>query len=296
LRKKRAEKLWKRLRENSFFRFCRRLLRRYSRHDISRQGAALSYYLLFTMFPLLIFLSALLGRLEVELEPVLKALGAVLPEAVVELCETYLTYVSEIDSGALLWFSLVFSVYFPMRSANCLLRGVRRAYGIGRPARPLLYYLRLFLYTLCLIVLIGVALMLTVVGGRLLSWVGRWMALPGLFVRLWPALRFALLAVFLFAALGTLYALAQDRPQKPRGILPGTLAALLAWMALSLGFSFYVEHFANYSVIYGALGAVIILLIWLHLSAVTVLLGAELNAMLAESNKRNRSPGEEKTI
>ena len=60
----------------------------------------------------------------------------------------------------------------------------------------------------------------------------------------------------------------------------GALCALVAWMLLSVGFSFYVENFANYSVIYGTLGAVIVLLIWLFLSAATLIMGAEVNGMI----------------
>lgn len=281
--------LWKRLERSRSFRFVRTLIRRYNRHDIPRQSAALSYYLLFTLFPLLIFFSALLGRLELDVQSILETLSAVLPGAVLELCETYLDYVSHSGSDTLLWFSLVFSVYFPMRAANCLLRGVRRAYGMGKPGNAIRYYFRVLLYTVCMLLVLTVALVLTMVGRRFLCWLSGWLILPAFLLSLWPWLRFLVLAVFLFAALGTLYALAQDRPQRTRGIVPGALIALLAWMGLSLGFSFYVENFANYSVIYGTLGAVIILLIWLYLSSVTVLLGAELNAMLSEK-KSGRNP------
>ena len=62
--------------------------------------------------------------------------------------------------------------------------------------------------------------------------------------------------------------------------LPGILFALLGWMLVSVGFSFNVEYFANYSVIYGALGAVVVLLMWLYMTAVILILGAELNGAL----------------
>ena len=75
-------------------------------------------------------------------------------------------------------------------------------------------------------------------------------------------------------------------------ILAGMLA-LLAWMLLSMGFSFYVENFANYSVIYGTLGAVIVLLVWLFLSAATLIMGAEVNGMIREwhQNRHREAPG-----
>jgi len=68
--------------------------------------------------------------------------------------------------------------------------------------------------------------------------------------------------------------------------VPGTLMALIFWMALSAGYSFYVEHISNYSLIYGALGAVIVLLIWLYLTAVVLIMGAEVNDLLLERRRR----------
>ena len=69
--------------------------------------------------------------------------------------------------------------------------------------------------------------------------------------------------------------------------MPGTCAALLSWLAYSVGFAFYVENMGRYSVVYGSIGAVIVLLLWLYFSAITVIMGAELNHLLAS---RPRSP------
>ena len=277
--------LWQRLSRFPAVRFVRELAGRYHAHDIPRQSAALSYYLLFALFPLLIFISSLLGLLQLNVEGILNTLSTVLPKAVVELCGAYLEYVGRTANSTMLWFSLVFSIYFPVRAANCLMQGVRRAYAVEEKIHPLIYYLRLLLYTAFLLVVVAVALVLTTVGQRLLTYLTQRLHLPPYVIGLWHYLRFVVLAVFLFAALGLLYALAQDRPQAAEGIVPGVLISLAAWMVLSMGFSFYVEHFASYSVIYGTLGAVIVLLIWLYLSSITLLLGAELNDMILARRK-----------
>ena len=73
--------------------------------------------------------------------------------------------------------------------------------------------------------------------------------------------------------------------------MPGALASLAAWMALSAGYSYYVEHFANYSVIYGTLGTVVVLLIWLYLTAAALIMGAEWNDALAAVDRGEDSRG-----
>ena len=91
----------------------------------------------------------------------------------------------------------------------------------------------------------------------------------------------------MFIALGSLYSMAQDNRKKVSEILPGTVIALFAWLIVSMFFSFYVENFANYSVIYGTLGAVIVLLIWLYVTSVILILGAEINATIDTVKSKN---------
>ena len=281
------------LRRNGAVRTAEELIRRYNFHDVGQQSAAMAYYLLFTIFPMLIFLSSLLGILKLDVEAVRGLLAHVLPKTVLDLCETYLQYVSHTASATILGFSLVFSIYFPMRAANCLVRCVRRAYGLRRPERPVRYRLRLLVFTLYLIVVIVAALALMTLGEKvLLFFVGHMELSQGL-LRIWNSLRFVILALLLFATLGILYGMSQDRRQPALYILPGALCALVAWMLLSVGFSFYVENFANYSVIYGTLGAVIVLLVWLFLSAATLIMGAEVNGMIQQRHLSRRSRPEE---
>ncbi len=261
-------------------RFVTHIANRYFRHDVDRQGAALAYYLLFAIFPFLIFLSSLLGLLDLDISGIVHALSPVLPAQVLELTEAYLGYVSQTSSTAILWFSLVFTIYFPMRAANCLMLAVRRAYHLPAPKNQLIYTFKVLLYTMFLLLTIALTLVLTTVGERTLRFLGGWIDLPDLFVELWMGLRFVVLGVVVFAAVGLLYAMAQDERQRPGNIIPGVVFSLAVWMVLSAVYSFYVENFANYSVIYGTLGTVIVLLMWLYLTAVVLIMGAEMNDTL----------------
>ena len=117
-------------------------------------------------------------------------------------------------------------------------------------------------------------------GQRVLGFFAELLEVSDWLLTLWHYLRFLLLAVIMFAALGALYAMSQDRRQPVSSIVPGAVAALAAWLAVSIGFSFYVENFANYTIVYGTLGAVVVLMVWLYLTATILIMGAELNAAL----------------
>ena len=98
-------------------------------------------------------------------------------------------------------------------------------------------------------------------------------------------MRFPAAAVVGYFALFFLYALAQDGRRPWRDLWPGTLAALAAWMGLSWLYAMYVENFANYSLLYGSIGTVVVLMIWLYMSANVLILGAELNGTLVAMRK-----------
>ena len=267
------------------------LFRRYLQHRVAVQSAALAFYLLFTVFPLLIFISSLLGLLELDVAGILQALEEVLPREVVGLAEVYLLHVGENPSRRLLAFGLVFSIYFPMRATNSLMRSVRTAYHLGPPLSTVRHVLKTLVYTVLLMTVVALTLILMTVGERLLLLAVEWLAVPLAVARAWAWLRFPVVAVAGYFALFFLYALSQDRRQPCRRLWPGTLAALMAWLAVSWLYAFYVDHIAHYSALYGSIGAIIVLMVWLNLSAAILILGAELNGVLGNLQREHAGAG-----
>ena len=271
--------------KNRFLRGAYLMGKRYLRHSVGIQSAALAFYLLFMIFPFLIFISALLGLLHLNVESILLALGEFLPREVVDLVEMYLTYVGKNSNMQLLLFGLFFSIYFPMRATNALMRSVRTAYHLGPPRNSVVHVLKTLLYTVMLILTIALTLVLMTVGDHLLGYAVVHFHLPAILAELWVKLRFPVVAVVANFALLFLYGLAQDDRQPWRNLLPGTMLALAAWMALSFLYALYVDNFANYSVLYGSIGTIIVVLIWLYMSAVVLIMGAELNGTLMSLRK-----------
>ena len=271
--------------QNRFLRGIYLLVQRFLRHNVGMQGAALAFYLLFMIFPLLIFVSSLLGLLQLNVDAILEALGDFLPREVVSFIGVYLTYVGQNPSVKLLLFGLFFSLYFPMRATNALMRSVRIAYHLGPSRGALTQLLKTLLYTAVLIATIALTLTLMTVGDRLLLYAVENFGLPRFWALLWANLRFPVAAVAGYFALFFLYALAQDGRQPWRNIWPGTITALAAWLVLNWLYASYVQNFADYSLLYGSIGTAIALLIWLYMTAVTLIMGAEFNATLISLRK-----------
>lgn len=271
----------------------RLVIQNFFEHNVGKNAAALAYYLLFALFPMLIFLSNLLGLLDLNISEIIQILQRFLPKDVVGIVESYLDHVSHTSSQSMLWFALVFTVWFPMRAAKGLMDDVRLAYHLGKPAHPVSYTIRQLVYTVVLLIVVGLTLLFSTLGKQVLGYLNhlipeKTLRISDYLLTIWQYLRFIPVGALMFAALGTLYAASLDKRQPWEEMLPGITAALLSWIVVSIGFSVYVENFANYSVIYGTLGAVIVLLMWLYMTAVILILGAELNAALRTVRQTNR--------
>lgn len=264
------------------------LVRRYYLHDVGRDSAALTYYLLFALFPLLVFISTLLGILKLDVDSVTQVLSQIVPADVMSVLESYLEYVSANASRQLLWFSLIFSVWFPMRATSCLLHSLRKAFGLGPPRKMLVNQLGILLFTVWLILTIGLTLLLVTVGRRALEFLSGLIELPAGFIDLWSYLRFIVLGVVMFLMLTVLYMLARGQRRPLKEVAPGVGISLAAWMVLSLAFSYYVENFANYSVLYGSIATVVVVL-WLYMSGTVLIMGAEYSAVILR-RRRSRLP------
>ena len=268
-----------------FGRLAGDMIRRYYVHDVARDSAALTYYLLFAIFPLLIFVSTLLGVLELDIASITAVLAPILPSDVVDIIRTYLEYVAANQSRQLLWFSLVFSIWFPMRSTGCLMHSLRKAFGRSAPENILLGQLRTLLFTIWMIFVIGLTLALVVVGRRALYFLSGFLPLSETFISVWGYLRFIILGLVMAISLGILYQLALGQRRPLREVLPGVGSSLAAWLLLSMAFSYYVGNMARYAQLYGSIATIVVVLLWLYMSGQVLILGAELSASLIHRKK-----------
>ena len=271
--------------KTGFGRLAGDMIRRYYVHDVARDSAALTYYLLFAIFPLLIFVSTLLGVLELDIASITAVLAPILPSDVVDIIRTYLEYVAANQSRQLLWFSLVFSIWFPMRSTGCLMHSLRKAFGRSAPENILLGQLRTLLFTIWMIFVIGLTLALVVVGRRALYFLSGFLPLSETFISVWGYLRFIILGLVMAISLGILYQLALGQRRPLREVLPGVGSSLAAWLLLSMAFSYYVENMARYAQLYGSIATIVVVLLWLYMSGQVLILGAELSASLIHRKK-----------
>ena len=279
----------------AFGQVCSELVRRFFSHDVGRDSAALAYYLMFALFPLMILASLVIGALNVDISSFVNDLRQFTPEDVSSVIGGYLEYVIGNHNRYLLVFSLVFSIWFPMRATNTLTHSVRKAFGRLAPENKLKNAMFVCLYSLLLIVTISVAIFLTVVGRHTLEFLSHFFRLTTLFIDLWAYLRFVLLFVVMALAIGALYTLALGERRPLWELVPGIIISLLLWMVLSIAFAYYVGNVAHYAVLYGSIATAIVVLLWLYMSAMALILGAEVAGILS-ARRENRQAAEQEAL
>lgn len=263
------------------------MLKRYFGNDVGTRAAALAYYMVFSLFPLLILAVLFISRIPISASSIRTILRPLLPADLITLLENYFFYVQRSYDQTLVNFALVFSVYFPWRAVRGLMKDVRISHGLAPAPFSLRYLAKELVCTLILPLAMLVTLLMFVFGQNVLTFILDLLP-PHTFhfsfmsLDLWDIMRFLIAAGIMGFSLGMVYWLSLDRRRSWKEVWPGIACSIVVWILASIAFSYYVEHFGDYPAIYGALGAFVILLLWLYLTAVIFIMGSEFNALLLE--------------
>jgi membrane protein len=245
-------------------------------------AAAMSYYFLLALVPLLIFLSAMLGYLPIPnlFEQLLDVLAVLVPPEAMEMVQKILASMLTPHRGGLLSFGLLSYLWTASGGFAASIEALNIAYDVQQQRRWWRDRLQALLLTLTTGVLTLVGLLLILAGPRFGKLLSDLFGVSQVFADTWPMLRLAMIFVTIVLAIEFQYYFAPNRKQRFVETLPGALVAVTGIFLSSAGMAFYLSHFANYNKTYGSLGAVIILMLWFYVVALLLIVGAEWNAEL----------------
>ena len=253
--------------------------------ELIDRAAALSYYFVFALFPTLLFLTTLIGMLPGPdlMERFMAPAQDLLPADVASLLSRTLAEIQQGAGGGLLSIGAAAALWGASRGMVSIITTLNVVYGVTNP-RP---WWRRQLVALALTVGFSVlalgALLSVVFGERVGQAAAAWAGLGGVFTGVWSLLQWPLGLLFILTGIDLVYHLAPAVRQRWYWLTPGSAFAGVAWTAVSLGLRAYVSHFANYNATYGSIGGVILLLLWLYLSGLALLIGGEVNSVIARA-------------
>jgi membrane protein len=275
----------RRLGGRAWSRALRRTVREFQDDNLTDWAAALTYYGVMSLFPMLIVLVALLGLVgqESTINTMTDSLRAAGLGDVAKNVQGPLDEIvrNKGGAGALLGIGLLVALWSASGWVGAFTRAMNTIYDVreGRPfwkLRPLQVVI-----TLATVLLISVVLLAVVVSGPIARAVGTALGIGDTAVTVWGIAKWPVLLVLLMAMVAGLYYIAPNvRQPRLRWVTPGGIVAVVIWIVASAGFGLYVSNFGSYGKTYGTLGSVITFLVWMWLSNLALMFGGALDSEL----------------
>ncbi len=275
------QKLDKLLHAHPPIRFIVNVVDVYFTKCVSRAAAELAYFLILTFFPIVICISAFLNELHLDPASLMNHADPFLPEGVLIIFRDYLTYIDTNQSSTMLFSGAFLTILFASAAVRGLMNIMRELYGRAT-FRGIGQLVASILFSVLLLATIYLSLVVVVTGNWFFHLLGQLLKLEGLVERFgtWQWVKYLLLfgIVFLFILLLYRFAAPLDKPRPP--VVPGAFGASVALATASMIFSFLMGNSTRYSLIYGSLASVIIMLVWLYLCGNILIMGNVVNYVL----------------
>lgn len=251
--------------------------------DLSAQCA---YYFLLSLFPFLIFSVTLLGFLPFTSADVLEFMAEHVPGNPSPIIEENIAMIMDVKRKGTLSLSLLFSLWTASRGMDALVYALNRAYRIKEERSFIRGTVLSVLLTLGMIIVFMSAMILTVFGEKLEQMIHLFLHIEEGNIVVSNAFRWMINLLILSLTFTLLYYIAPYKCITCKDVIPGAVLAAVGWQVSSLGFSFYINHIASFSATYGSLGGVIILMTWFYLTAMIIMIGGIINAVLPDLKKK----------
>jgi membrane protein len=265
----------------------KKMWHRIDEDDLPGLSAQMAYYFLLSMFPLLIFLFTLLPYLPIPHQDLLGFINGFAPAEVMDLIENNLDDIMHNRHGGLLSFSILGVIWSSSNGISAVVKAFNKAYNVKETRSFFASTGMNILLNLGMIIVFMMAIILPIFGKEIGVVLFSQLGFKVQFLEFWAALRWFISAVMLFLIFTGLYWIAPNTKLRCRSAFPGAGFSTIGWIVSSVALSFYVDNFSNFSITYGSIGAIIVLMLWLYITAFIIVLGGEINAFYSERNKTN---------
>jgi membrane protein len=262
--------------------------------DVFNLAAQQAYYFFFSLFPALLFVLAVASFFPLQglIDNVVTMLSRFAPQAVIDIVTSTLQGFSKQNSGGVLTFAFFVTLWSSSGAMVSIITTLNAAYDVTE-SRPW-WKTRLIAISLTvgIALFILAAMFLVIAGPTLAERLANTMGLGAAFKWTWWVLQWPVIFALVASAIGLVYYFAPDVEQDWVWITPGSVAATLLWLLVSLGLKLYYQLVPNANAAYGTIGGIMVLMLWFYCSGIALLFGAELNAEIEHSSPLGKDPGE----
>ncbi|MBC1545394.1 YihY/virulence factor BrkB family protein [Listeria sp. FSL L7-0233] len=280
------KKVVKYIKHNGIVQVGQAVSARVGRNDVSGNAAQLAYYMLFSIFPMLLIAATLLAYLHIDKDSVFNMIKEFAPDQIMDFLEDNLNTLLTQKNGGLLSIGIIATLWSASNGMNAVMKSLNKAYGVTNKRNYVVQRLLSMFFTLAMLATVGATLLLLVFGQQIGMFLINHLNFSEDFLSFWNNLRWTVTLIVIFVVFTFLYWVAPNRRSTLISVLPGALFSTIGWTVASVGFAYYVNNFGNYSATYGSIGVIIILMLWFYLTGIILMIGGELNATLAIRKKK----------
>ncbi len=272
----------------AFYRVASRCADIFLKKQITRSAAALSFFLTMSIFPFLICLNWMVGTLRVDVTEIASFFGGFIPKETLSVINDYLAYIENSQSLPMLIGGLVLMATTSSSAFRTIRTAMDDIYARSRP-RPLWTWVFSFLASFVFLLSVYFCILILLTGGWFLKLLTQHFGIAPL-IDHWSWIRFLVLFLFVLLMVYGLNRVAAPRGrEEPRiSVIGGALLTAFALVVVSILFSFFIGLSARYSLVYGSLASVIILMVWLYACCNILFIGSILNAVLFQRHHPRR--------
>ena len=262
--------------------------------DAQGLASQLAYYFFLALFPALLCLLAIASFFPLKdfTGDVLQLLSPFAPREAIDIIRQEMVKIGDGRHGGLLTIGILGALWSSSSAMVSMISALNRTYDIAEQRPWWRVRLTAIVLTIALSALIVASAALIVAGPELADALARHFAFGSVFVWTWKIVQWPFAFAMVVVAIDLIYYFAPDAEQDWVWVTPGSLVATTLWVIGSLGFRYYAVNFGNYEATYGAVGGVILLMLWFYLSGLVIVVGSEMNAQIEHSSPWGKAPGE----
>jgi membrane protein len=259
--------------------FFKELLKRVGRHHLTAFSASMAYFFVLSIFPFLIFLFAILSKMEVAYSFLDSNALEFIPEAARSVLQDYVKNNLAAKSGSVLSVSILAALWSASRAVGSLQRSLNAAYEVRARKSPLKAIGISVFFTLGLSFSIVIMLLLPSLSSRFFEFIRVYIPISEMFIDIFGYVRWILVIMVPIVILSQMYQHLPNLRLTLREVIPGTLFAYFGWIGISFLMSYFIQNFSSISLVYGSLAAVVVMMMWFYFSGMILMLGGEINSI-----------------
>ena len=264
-----------------FTRFLQALYGKIKENEILPLATQLTYRLIFSLFPFIIFLISMVGYFDIDAETLLNESFAVFPLQIAQIINDVIRDVVDMRNPSIMSTSLLISLFTVANGFNAVMRGINKVYDREDNRNIAVRWLYSILLVIALAVAIISSLLIVIYGDAIYNVIYRHFNPNDFFAAIFGFGGLLITLTIMLATIMLIYRLSLGEKRPIISLLPGAMLTIVVWAISSSAFNFYINNFSRYSLVYGSIASIFITMLWLNIISATILIGAQTNALIS---------------